>query len=189
MPAIPGLIEPLSDGAVSLRLAAERDIPEVLIAHDDDPQLYVDRGRERPPTGAELGRDMEEAAAERAAGSLETLTLLESGSDECRGQLYVHGIDWDHGRAELSLWVVPRARSRGLARAALRLAAAWLFEAWRIERVQLTTLPTNERMMRAALGAGFAQEGILRGYRRERGQRLDVAILSLLPADLERPKQ
>jgi RimJ/RimL family protein N-acetyltransferase len=182
--AIPELTEPLNNGRVALRLAAERDIPEVLIAHDDDPQLYIDRGRARPPTGAELGRDMEQAAAQRADGSFETLTLLEPGSDDCRGQLYVYNIDWDNARAELGLWVSPGSRNKGLGRAALMLASSWLFDAWGIERLQLTTVPSNEAMMSAALGAGFVHEGVLRGHRLERGRRVDVAILSLLPADL-----
>ena len=68
MPAIPELAEPLEDGSVALRLAAERDIPEILLAYQDDPQLHERLGQRRPPSGAELGRVAEEADSERRAG-------------------------------------------------------------------------------------------------------------------------
>ncbi len=89
---------------MTLRFAAERDIPEVLIAHQDDPELHRRLGLVRPPSGAELGRREERAATERAAGALLTLTILEPGSDVCRGQIDVHAVDWDHLRAELGIW-------------------------------------------------------------------------------------
>jgi [ribosomal protein S5]-alanine N-acetyltransferase len=184
VPVIPLLTTPLSDGRVALRLAAERDIPDVLVAHDHDPRLYSDRGLEQPPTGAELGREMEAAAELRAAGTFETLTILDGSSDECRGQMYVYDIDWDHARAAVGVWLAPGARGRGLASRALRLAVRWLFGEWGLERIELTTLPGNEAMICAARACGFTEEGVLRSRVRERGRRLDIAILSLLPTDL-----
>ena len=41
-------------------------------------------------------------------------------------------------------------------------------------------------MIHAAADAGFVNEGVLRAHQRERGQRIDVAVLSLLPGDLAR---
>ena len=183
MPLIPVLTTPLGDGRVALRPAAERDIPDVLVAHDQDPRLYSDRGLKRPPTGAELGREIEAAPELRAAGTFETLTILEGDSDECRGQIYVYDIDWDHARAAVGVWLAPGARGRGLASGALRLAARWLFDEWQLERIELTTLPGNEAMIRAARACGFTEEGVLRERERERGRRLDIMILSLLPGD------
>jgi [ribosomal protein S5]-alanine N-acetyltransferase len=185
MPAIPAPTEPLSDGHVVLRLSAERDIPEILIAYQDDPELHLRLGGEPPPTGAELGRREERAAAERDAGKHLTLTILEPGSDDCRGQIYVHHIDWEDGRAELGIWLVPQARGRGLGSRALTLASAWLFEACGLSRLQLLTEPDNEPMIRAALAAGFVTEGELRGYLLERGKRVSATIMSLLPSDLQ----
>ena len=40
-------------------------------------------------------------------------------------------------------------------------------------------------MIRAARNAGFLDEGMLRGYLRVGGRRVDAVILSLLPSDLE----
>jgi RimJ/RimL family protein N-acetyltransferase len=42
-------------------------------------------------------------------------------------------------------------------------------------------------MLRAARAAGFVDEGILRGYRRERGKRVDMAVLSMISRDLRQP--
>lgn len=184
MPPIPELDRPLSDGRVALRDAAERDIPEILIAHEDDPQMYVRLGLPHPPSGAELGRQMELAPAERASGRRARLTILERGSDDCRGRVLVHNVDWESARAELGLWVVPQLRGTGVGRIALRLGAGWLFETCGFQRLQVLTEPANTAMLRAAAGAGFVHEGVLRAYHREHDGRRDMIVLSLLPADL-----
>jgi len=185
MPRIPAPTDPLIDERVIVRLSAERDIPEILIAYQDDPQLHVRLGEQRPPSGAELGRREERAATERAAGSRLTLTIAEPGSDVCRGQVYVREVDWDNDRAEVGIWLAPQARGRGMAAPALRMAAQWLLVNTELERVQVTATPDNEPMIRAARAAGFAEEGVLRGYVRVGGRRADATVLSLLPDDLE----
>ncbi len=186
MPAFPDPPDPFSDGKVTLRLGAERDIPEILIAYQDDPQLHVQLGLERPPSGAELGRLAERAAIERATGARVTLTILEPDSDVCRGQIYTPEVDWRHTRAEIGMWLAPQVRGRGLASRALKLTSSWLLRSSGLERLQIVTEPDNEPMLATARAAGFAHEGILRGYTRERGTRVDCAILSLLPNDLVR---
>jgi RimJ/RimL family protein N-acetyltransferase len=183
MPAIPELSQPLTDGRVRLRMAAERDIPEILIAYQDDPQLHIRLGQERPPSGAQLGSRSERAAAAREAGAHIELTITEPDADDCIGQVYVIKFDWEHLRAELGIWLAPQVRGRGLAPRALGLIAGWLFDACDLQRLQLFTEPDNEPMLCAARAAGFVHEGILRGYTLERGRRQDVAILSLLPTD------
>jgi RimJ/RimL family protein N-acetyltransferase len=143
-------------------------------------------GEERPPSGAELGRLSERAAEDRAAGRGVTLTVLVPGSDVCQGQINVHHVDLLNARAELGIWLAPQARGRGLARGALQLAAEWLLREAAFERIQILTEPDNERMLRAAQAAGFQREGLLRGYLRERGARVDVVVLSLVLGDLAR---
>ena len=185
MPSIPTLSAPLSDGRVELRLAAERDIPEILIAFQDDPELHLRLGLKRAPSGAQLGSRSEQAEAEREAGQHVELTILEPGSDVCRGRVSVQRLEWKHLRAELGIWLAPQVRGRRLGRRALRLAAEWLFSACGLERVEVQTEPDNEAMLRTAHAAGFVREGLLRSYVGERGKRRDMAILSLLPSDLE----
>jgi RimJ/RimL family protein N-acetyltransferase len=184
MPAFPELTDSLSSATVALRLAAERDIPEVLIAHEDDPELHRSLGLVRPPSGAELGRRVEGGPGDRAAGTALWLTIVPAGADECIGQIDVHDVDWDHSRAELGIWTAPAHRGRGVASGALRLAGRWLLSECGLARVQLVTEPDNVAMVAAARRAGFLEEGVLRGYVRERGQRVDVTMLSLVARDL-----
>jgi RimJ/RimL family protein N-acetyltransferase len=176
------LDRPLSDGTVAIRDAAERDIPEILIAYQDDPQMHIWFGADRPPSGAELGRQMESEPGWRAAGTRATWTILAPGSDVCRGQVNLHHIDWEHARGELGVWLAPQVRGRGLAQHALRLVSGWLFDLG-LERVHLLTDPDNGAMVRCAVAAGFVHEGVLRSYQAERGARVDVAVLSLLVTD------
>jgi RimJ/RimL family protein N-acetyltransferase len=184
MPAFPEPAEPLSDGSATLRLAAERDIPEILIAYQDDPQLHLRLGEERPPSGAELGRRAERADTDRALGRGVTLTILKAGEDVCRGQIDVHQVDWDNARVDLRVWVAPGSRGRGLGQRALRLVARWLLRECGFERVQILTAPDNAAILAAARAAGFSYEGLLRGYMRGRGARVDMAALSLVGRDL-----
>lgn len=183
MPAIPSLSEPLGDGRLALRFTLERDIPEMLIAYQDDPLLHMRMSRERPPSGAELGRELEGAERERGEGTRASLTLVEAPAQECRGVVTVHTIDWDQRRAELGIWVALEHRGRGLGRRALWLITPWLFGAWGLNRLELLTDPDNEAMLHAAHAAGFVREGVLRAYRRTRGGRRDMVVLSLLASD------
>jgi RimJ/RimL family protein N-acetyltransferase len=195
MASFPDLQVPLSDGGVSVRMSAERDIPEILIAYQDDPQLHLWMGNARPPSGAELGRRCERAEHDRLAGRGISLTLLEGQSDACVGQIDVHRVEWEHARAELGVWVAPGHRGRGVARRALRLTGPWLLIEAGLERVELLTHPENQAMLSAAQAAGFQFEGVLRGYYRDgdgiqrrlgRGSaaRVDMKVLSLVRRDL-----
>jgi RimJ/RimL family protein N-acetyltransferase len=183
--AFPDLDEPLSDERIALRFGSERDIPEILIAHQDDPRMYARIGDERPPSGAELGREAERAEAERVGAAHVSLTILEPGGDDCRGRIEVGHVDREAARAELRVWVVPQYRRRGYASGALALAAGWLFGACGLERLGLLTETDNEPMIHAARAAGFVHEGVLRGYWRQREQRLDAVSLSLVRSNVD----
>ena len=184
MSSFPHLSEPLTDEHVALRDYLERDIPEILIAYQDDPWLHLLTGEDRPPSGAELGSRAERESAGRAAGERANLTVIEPGSDTCLGQVGVSDADWDNGRAQLAIWLAPQVRRQGLGRGALRLAGEWLLGACRLARVELLAEPDNGALIAAAAGAGFAREGLLRGYERKRGKRVDMIVMSLISADL-----
>jgi [ribosomal protein S5]-alanine N-acetyltransferase len=110
--------------------------------------------------------------------------VLEPGDDTCRGQIRVGNVDWDHRRAELSIWLAPQVRGRGLGRAALRLAGEWLLDTSGLARVEMLAEPENLAVIHAAQAAGFVREGVLREYHRKRGKGIDMVVMSLIGADL-----
>jgi len=136
MTALPALPGRLSDGVIELRAIADWDIPEILIAYQDDRELARSLGLKRPPSGAALGSEVENAEAERAAGTALRLTVVEPGREDCRGRLVVSEVDWEARTARVQIWIVPALRGRGLARRAVALAAEWLRDRAGIEQLQ-----------------------------------------------------
>jgi RimJ/RimL family protein N-acetyltransferase len=126
MPSIPEPPDRISGELVELRAIAEWDIPEMLIAHQDDPELHHWLGLSRPPTGAQLGSEVDDASARRLAGDGVKLTIVEPGSNDCRGRVEVDGIDWEQGSASVRVWVAPHLRGRGYEQQAAELAGQWL---------------------------------------------------------------
>ncbi len=126
MPSIPQPPERMGDEFIELRPIAEWDIPEVLIAHQDDRELHHWLGLSRPPTGAQLGSEVEHAEAHRLAGELLKLTIVEPGGNDCRGRVEVDGFDWQRGSANVRIWVAPQLRGRGYEQRAAELAGEWL---------------------------------------------------------------
>jgi RimJ/RimL family protein N-acetyltransferase len=126
MPSIPQPPERMGDELIELRPIAEWDIPEVLIAHQDDRELHRWLGLAGPPTGAQLGSEVEHAEAHRLAGDLLKLTIVEPGGNDCRGRVEVDGFDWQRGSAVVHIWVAPQLRGRGYEQRAAELAGEWL---------------------------------------------------------------
>ncbi len=67
----------------------------------------------------------------------------------------------DIGRGEISYWVLPEARGRGIATRAAVAATRWAHDVG-LHRVELEHSTQNERSRRVALAAGFVEEGVRR---------------------------
>ena len=126
MPSIPEPPDRIADELVELRPIAEWDIPEVLIAHQDDPELHRRLGLSRQPSGAQLGSEVDDELARRRSGEGIKLAIVEPGNNDCRGRVEVGDIDWEQGSASVRVWVVPQLRGRGYEQRAADLAAQWL---------------------------------------------------------------
>jgi RimJ/RimL family protein N-acetyltransferase len=126
MAAIPEPPDRIGDELLELRPIAEWDIPEVLIAHQDDRDLHRRLGLARPPTGAQLGSEVDSEEARRLAGDAVKLTIVEPGGNDCRGRVEVDGFDWERGSAEVRVWVAPQLRGRGYEQRAAELTTQWL---------------------------------------------------------------
>jgi RimJ/RimL family protein N-acetyltransferase len=126
MPSFPSPDGSITDGVVALRLSAERDIPEVLIAYQDDRDLASALGERRPPSGAALGSRAECAPEMMAAGQAIVFSIVEPDGDVCRGEVRVDQVDWGQGTAVLTVWVARELRGHGLGPRAAGLAGGWL---------------------------------------------------------------
>ncbi len=138
MPTIPQPPDRLGDELVELREIAAWDIPEVLIAHQDDPDLHRRLGRAKAPTGAELGREVEQAERERLSGSSVKLAIVEPGGNDCRGRVEVDEIDWARGAATLRVWSAPQVRGRAYEQHAAAIASEWLRAGVGLEHLTVT---------------------------------------------------
>jgi RimJ/RimL family protein N-acetyltransferase len=116
----------MGDELIELRPIAEWDIPEVLIAHQDDRRLHSWLGLDKPPTGAQLGTEVEQAESQRMAGTAVKLTIVQRGGNDCLGRVEVDGFDWERASAEVHIWIAPQLRGRGYEQRAADLAERWL---------------------------------------------------------------
>lgn len=82
------------------------------------------------------------------------------------------------GVCELGIRLVPEARGRGAGTEAVRLLGTYLLEHG-YPRVQASTAVDNVAMRRALERAGFAFEGILRGFMPAEEGRVDYALYAL----------
>ena len=84
------------------------------------------------------------------------------------------------GVCELGIELVPAVRGRGAGTEAVRLLGAYLLENG-YPRVQASTAVDNVAMRRALERAGFAFEGVQRGFMPAEGGRADYALYALTP--------
>ncbi len=78
------------------------------------------------------------------------------------GQISLRRLDLDEGLGELSYWVLPSARGRGIATQALSTLSAWAFDQLALHRIELAHSTENPASCRVALNAGYPLEGIKR---------------------------
>lgn len=79
------------------------------------------------------------------------------------GQISLRHLDLAEGVAEVSYWVLPVARGRGVAPRALAAMTAWSLAELGLHRVWLRHSTRNPASCRVAERAGFAAEGTNRG--------------------------
>ena len=179
--------EPLSDGVVSLRPWALADVPALVAAIDGDPEISAFLELIPQPYGELEARAWIEAS--------ETMWRERTGSPFAvlaegmvAGGAGINWIDRDHGVGDVGYWLRRDARGRGYTTRAVRLLTRWAFELG-CERLQIRADTQNAASVRVAELAGFHREGVMRSIRfnPRLGRRMDFALYSLLPRELEGP--
>lgn len=111
-----------------------------------------------------------------------------AGVDRASGRLACHvslfGADWSAMTAEIHYWTAVWARGNGFAAEAARVVARWALTELGFARIALQSDVRNVASRRVAESAGFQREGVLRGASWTRSGRADLAVFSLIPADL-----
>jgi RimJ/RimL family protein N-acetyltransferase len=92
--------------------------------------------------------------------------------------------DWRHRATEIGYWAAPAVRARGVMTEATIALSGWVLTEAAFERVILRIAPGNKASARVAEKAGFTYEGIARNAGLVHAGRVDLAIYSLIPADL-----
>ena len=106
--------------------------------------------------------------------------VIAGPGDQPWGYVNLHKHDERHRRVEVGIWLIPEFQGRGAGTDALRRMCAFGFRELDVLRIQMTTLPDNEPMIRCAERVGFKREGVLRAYTFERGRSVDNLMCSLL---------
>jgi RimJ/RimL family protein N-acetyltransferase len=92
--------------------------------------------------------------AERWAQGWPTLSICELDGT-CVGKVWMSMRAGDTSTGFVGYWLLPLARGRGLATAAVRLFSSWAVREHGITKVRLTAAPDNERSHRVAERSGF----------------------------------
>ncbi len=138
----------LSDGRVLLRAAEPRDLPAIEVGiHDPDVIRWIG-----PPEGS--AHDVLAQNEERWAQGWPTLSICELDG-RCVGKVWISTRDGDTLTGFVGYWLLPVARGRGLATAAVRLLSSWAVREHGMTKVRLTAAPDNERSHRVAERSGF----------------------------------
>ena len=147
----------LSAGALALRPWQDADAPELVRAYDDpDIRRWHCRSLTLPEARAWIAFNA--ARWEQEAGG--SWAVTRDGS--LLGRVGLTSISLAEARAEVTYWVLPEARGRGVAPIALGAVADWAFAAVGFHRLELHHATANAASCRVATKAGFTAEGTRR---------------------------
>lgn len=110
-----------------------------------------------------------------------TWAITERASDAVLGRVAIALVPED-GYGEVSYWVLPRGRGRGVATRACVAATRWAHQLG-LHRIQLQHSTTNDRSRGVALAAGYTYEGVRRGSNLHADGWHDMVLYSHLSSD------
>lgn len=180
----------LRAGKVGLRARDEADIAVLHAELYEDIATYTiaDSRPWRPiPAGSSASPyAIGEPRDDVALFSVVELAGGERAGGELAGAALLWAIDQHNRSAHLGLSLRPSFRGRGLGTDVVLALCEYGFAVRGLHRLQVDTLASNAAMISAAVRAGFAQEGTLRGADWVNGEFVDEVILGLLASDWAR---
>jgi ribosomal-protein-alanine N-acetyltransferase len=177
-------VEGISDGSIRLRLRTDTDNPAIVAACRDPEIARFTRVPDSydESTAAEWAT---ESQRQREAGEGMHLVIADVEGDELLGSIGLRIGPPGEGRCDLGYWLAPQGRGRGVMTRAVLLLSKWAFENLPVERIEITIEPENSASLAVAERAGYTFEGVLRSHTEIKGRRRDMAMYSLLRAELQ----
>jgi ribosomal-protein-alanine N-acetyltransferase len=146
----------LSENGVVLRPWRPSDVDAVVDAFADAGIQYWHMRRfDRDEAAAWI----EEWTSRWTAETDASWAITEPDADEAAGYLGLRGVSLQSGYGQISYWVRPRFRRRGLATAATAAAAAWSLGDLGLHRLEIHHSVRNLASCGVAQRSGFAHEG------------------------------
>lgn len=173
----------LTDGVVALRLWSVQDAPFVHLALQD-PDIPRFTAIPENHTYQAVERRLATRGEAFAAGEQANFAVVSAEDGRILGSIGVRRLFDDPATGEVSYWTAASERGRGVARRALALMVMWVFDAMTLERLQIAMHVDNRASRAVATACGFRFEGVLRGYRTQHDQRVDMAVYGLLVSDV-----
>jgi RimJ/RimL family protein N-acetyltransferase len=146
--------------------AATRD-PEI-VAHSGLPRSHT------PDSAREL------FAQYNVASDFIQRAVAEARTDDLLGTVILFNVARHERRCEVGFWLVPDARGRGAATAAVELACDWAIRMWGIERFDAHSDVDNPGAHAVLERNGFSREGVLRGWGARGAERVDAVMFGRL---------
>ncbi len=172
----------LSDGIVSLRPLAERDIPEI-VAGCQDPQVATWTEVPSPYARADAEHFLRERSSGGSQAHLPTWAITVVPEDTWVGTIDLRP-DGSRG-ADIGYLLAAHARRAGHMVRAIRLVSAWGFSALGLQVITWRAVVGNDASLHAARRAGFqVPSHAFPRYLVHRGERADCWIGTLAPEDL-----
>ena len=163
-------MEDLEGHGIRIRGFGDGDA-EAFAAATHDPEIVAHSGLPRSHT-PESAREL--FAQYDAAADFIQRAVADARTDELLGTVILFNVARHERRCEVGFWLVPAARGRGAATAAVELACDWAIRTWGIERFDAHSDVDNPGAHAVLERNGFSREGILRGWGARGAERVDA---------------
>jgi RimJ/RimL family protein N-acetyltransferase len=156
-------VDGVTDGVVTIRAQRESDA-ECFVAcwKDAQTQRWLNQPAEKTVERARL--EIRRNAGDALIGRAARFTIVEVATGLPCGDCTVGLAMPQKGIAQSGYLIHPAFRGRGYAVRAARLAADWAMTVPAIGRLEVSAAVQNEASLRVIEKAGFAYEGVIRGY-------------------------
>lgn len=88
-----------------------------------------------------------------------------------------------HNKCEIGYWLLPQHWGKGIISEALQQIIVFLFNVWKVHRIEALVEVDNSNSCKVAQKAGFKYEGTLRDVELKNGRYISLRMYSLLATD------